>query len=759
MKAQRSGLRGSALCADALPAPKARSVRSQIERTTAGALAEAAPSALVSTLGLLLALLLSPAAHAGAFIFADGSAPNEITHPIGYVGVGGPRTVTVCLNPSGVPGGNVALVEATVLKVVATWNAQRVAERNLGLGSNNDLPSNQFDFESVLLHEVGHCLGLAHPNLASESGLNDPQANGTKSAVGSNGSFNVAAGADGLFGSFDDARGDDVNLYWYRRNLNRPLEFPATIDASTFARTGNLPAGHSFAANADRQVLAALGTANTESVMQQLTFNDEAQRRLTGEDLSTIRLGRSGVDMVQGTADDYSIVLNYVGRTSNCDVDIAFDPGAGFAFCQVGGQVIAPNHVRITTADIRMDSNAAWFFSAGPNTQTSITSDSPDPSAPGQAYTVAVSVTKTGSVPSGTPGGMVEIDDGQGASCSLSLNGSGQGSCQLTSSGSGNRTLTANYLGDLGFDASSDTESHGLGVPTTTAILSDLPEPSVVGQPYNVQIQVNGSGGPPTGAFTVSDDAGASCGANLNAGFGVCALTSTQAGTRMLTASYGGNGAFLPSQGSATHLVNKANSNLNINGDAPDPSASGQTITVQWSLSVSSPGAGTPSGSVSISAAGGPESCSAMLPANSCQLALLAPGPRTLTGSYAGDANFNGDSDSENHTVSALASSTQISSDQPDPSALGAAVTVAVQVSAAVGIPAGEVQVSDGNGASCMASLSAGSGSCQLTPAQAGAITLTAAYPGEAGLYLPSGDTEAHQVDGPGDGLFANGFE
>ncbi|MCB1628733.1 MAG: Ig-like domain repeat protein, partial [Xanthomonadales bacterium] len=441
--------------------------------------------------GLLLGLLLMPAwAQAGAFIFSDGSSPNLIAHPIGYLGVGGPRNVTVCLNPSGVPGGNVAAAEASVQKVVATWNAQRVSERNLGLGTANDLPSTQFDFESVLLHEMGHCLGLAHPNLASESGLNDPQANGTKSDVGSNGSFNVSAGSDGLFGSFDDARGDDINLYWYRRNVNRPLEFPAIIDGSTFARTGNLPAGHNFAANADRQVLAALGTANTESVMQQLTFHDEAQRRLTGEDLSTIRLGRSGVDMVQGTADDYTITLEYVGRTSSCDVDIAFVSGAGFAFCSVGGAIVATNHARITTADIRMDSGANWFFSTGPNTQTTITSDSPDPSSPGQPYTVAVSVTKTLSVPNGTPSGMVEIDDGQGASCSLTLNGSGQGSCQLTSSGSGSRTLTANYLGDLGFDASSGTATHGLGVPTTTAILSDLPDPSVVGQPYNVQIQV-----------------------------------------------------------------------------------------------------------------------------------------------------------------------------------------------------------------------------------------------------------------------------
>jgi hypothetical protein len=601
----------------------------------------------------VLCLAAIETALAGAFIGADGGAPNLIMHPTGYTGAGGPRVVTVCLNPSGVPGGNLNNAEATVQKVVATWNAQRVSTRNLAFGANNDLPSNQFDLESVLLHEMGHCLGLAHPNHASESGLPDPQANGTKSDVGANGVFNQGAGADGRHGSFDDVRGDDVNLYWYRRNVNRPLEFPAIIDSSTFARSGNLPAGHNFAANADRDVLNALGIAQTESVMQQLTFNDEAQRRLTGEDLSTIRLGQSGVDRIQGTADDYGISLEYVGRTSNCDVDIAFVSGAGFAFCQISASSIASNHFRITAADIRLDSAANWYYSAGPNTATLISSDSPDPSAPGQAYTVQVSVSKTvpGQGPTGTPTGVVEVSDGAGATCSFNLNASAQGSCQLTSTGSGNRTLRADYLGDLGFDASSDTEPHGLGVPTSTTILSDLPDPTVVGEPYNVQIQVSGSGGPPTGAFTISDGSGASCGANLNAGFGVCALVSTSAGTKTLTASYAGNTTFLPSQGSSTHQVNKAHTNLNISADSPDPSASGQAVTVQITLGIVNPGAGTPTGSVSVSAAGGPENCSINFPASSCQLSLLAPGPRTLTASYAGDANFNGDSDNESHTV------------------------------------------------------------------------------------------------------------
>ncbi|MCB1636697.1 MAG: Ig-like domain repeat protein, partial [Xanthomonadales bacterium] len=127
--------------------------------------------------------------------------------------------------------------------------------------------------------------------------------------------------------------------------------------------------------------------------------------------------------------------------------------------------------------------------------------------------------------------------------------------------------------------------------------------------------------------------------------------------------------------------------------------------------------------------------------------------------SYAGDANFNADSDNENHTVSPLASTTQILSDTPDPSALGSPVTVSVQVAASFGTPSGTVQVSDGQGADCTITLSGGTGACALTPAQAGALTLTANYAGQAGQYEASSDSEPHQVDGPDDGLFANGFE
>jgi VCBS repeat-containing protein len=91
-------------------------------------------------------------------------------------------------------------------------------------------------------------------------------------------------------------------------------------------------------------------------------------------------------------------------------------------------------------------------------TTTTITGDSPDPSVVGAAYTVSVTVTAV--APStGTPTGSVSVSDGAGGSCSITLSG-GNGTCSLTSSTTGGKTLTATYPGSASFIGSSDTEAH-----------------------------------------------------------------------------------------------------------------------------------------------------------------------------------------------------------------------------------------------------------------------------------------------------------
>jgi hypothetical protein len=91
------------------------------------------------------------------------------------------------------------------------------------------------------------------------------------------------------------------------------------------------------------------------------------------------------------------------------------------------------------------------------DTSTTITSDNPDPSTVGQSVTVTYTVAVV-SPGAGTPTGMVTVTDGI-ASCSGTV---ATGTCSLTISTPGARTLTATYVGDTKFNGSTDTEAHNV---------------------------------------------------------------------------------------------------------------------------------------------------------------------------------------------------------------------------------------------------------------------------------------------------------
>ena len=91
---------------------------------------------------------------------------------------------------------------------------------------------------------------------------------------------------------------------------------------------------------------------------------------------------------------------------------------------------------------------------------------------------------------------------------------------------------------------------------TTTTITSDVPDPSLEGEPFLVSFSVTSALSIPTGSVTVTVSGDpVSCSAPLVDGLGSCDLTLATPGIYTLTADYGGAVHFLASSDSEIHIV------------------------------------------------------------------------------------------------------------------------------------------------------------------------------------------------------------
>jgi PKD repeat protein len=99
--------------------------------------------------------------------------------------------------------------------------------------------------------------------------------------------------------------------------------------------------------------------------------------------------------------------------------------------------------------------------------------------------------------------------------------------------------------------------------------------------------------------------------------------------------------------------------------------------------------------------------------------------------------------------LAAVATTTTITGDSPDPTVSGTTFTVSFRVASGGGTPAGSVRVTVSGGTpDCTGTLSGGIGSCNLTLNTVGDRILTATYSGAPG-FLGSSDTEPHRVNAP----------
>jgi large repetitive protein len=197
---------------------------------------------------------------------------------------------------------------------------------------------------------------------------------------------------------------------------------------------------------------------------------------------------------------------------------------------------------------------------------------------------------------------------------------------------------------------------------------------------------------------------------------------------------------------SGTIRLSRVRTTVAILADDPDPSAPGAPVRVRFQ--VRSLG-GTPTGTVRVSADDG-TGCEASVADGECTLAPTTVGSRTLTAAYSGTAEFESSSASTAHLVVAAptqaSTTTSITADDPDPSAVGEAVTVRFSVTAVAGAPAGTVTVTASGGGSCTATVA--QGACDLTLPTEGNQTLTAVYAGSQS-FAGSSDTEPHAVAVP----------
>jgi choice-of-anchor B domain-containing protein len=198
-------------------------------------------------------------------------------------------------------------------------------------------------------------------------------------------------------------------------------------------------------------------------------------------------------------------------------------------------------------------------------------------------------------------------------------------------------------------------------------------------------------------------------------------------------------------------------STLAIDAHAPDPSPAGSAVTVAFTLAPTPPGLAVPTGSVTISAGDGAESCVAVLPQDGCDLTLLQPGPRLLTASYSGDATFPPTvSGSVPHQV--IRADPGLSLSAPAVSVeLPAQVTVTLGLAGVEGLPAPTGTIVVGSNlepASCTIELPATD--CSLLLAEPGHHRLDADYPGDD-FHAPAVASAPHWV--AAERLFFDGFE
>jgi Bacterial Ig-like domain (group 3)/Calx-beta domain/Right handed beta helix region len=167
----------------------------------------------------------------------------------------------------------------------------------------------------------------------------------------------------------------------------------------------------------------------------------------------------------------------------------------------------------------------------------------------GQSATVTVTVSSTGGTPTGSVS--LAVDGGTAVSAALS---NGQAGFTITGLSAGGHSLFASYAGQGSYSASSVSGSLQVTPAATTTAIN---APAVT-YPSNavVTVTVSSSAGTPSGTVSLIVDGGAALSAPLSSGTAQFTLTSPNAGTHALSATYAAQQNFGGSSVTGTVQVN-----------------------------------------------------------------------------------------------------------------------------------------------------------------------------------------------------------
>ncbi|MFE9007180.1 Ig-like domain repeat protein [Streptomyces sp. NPDC007875] len=334
-------------------------------------------------------------------------------------------------------------------------------------------------------------------------------------------------------------------------------------------------------------------------------------------------------------------------------------------------------------------SSAAGTHQVVQAVSTTVLTDSPSPSVTGEPVTFTATAAAAPPA-SGSPTGTVTFDFGDGtAPVALPLTGGTATTDHAYTTAAGSPyAASATYDGDANFVASVGTGLHTVDPAATSTTITATPDPTVTGELVTVTVAPTGPGaGTPTGPVTLDfGDGTPPVTAELVAGSAavIHAYTSTAGSPYTISAEYGGDTDFAPSENTLDHAVAPA-STTTVVSSSPSPSAVGQSVTLIARVAPVPPGAGAPTGTITFDFGDGSAPATATVAggvaATSHAFTSTAGSPYTITATYSGDDNFAASTGTAAHQVevSVSATSTTVSS-APDPSVAGEAVTVSATV-------------------------------------------------------------------------------